>query len=234
MEQRLVNVLKALLACSISVIATFQGCPKFNFDFDFRFEIFVSPLVPPSKCVAPDELIGSFVGRTQPSFDNTTEEDLFEASSESFRTTPFFHVGRAGGKFPKGFLRLVSVDVPQDSSGTITSTSDVFFVKKIGKSYIAHLPIVKGETLGDSEAWDASKCDGYLLAELRLVNNSLEIRVLNRELLDKLIDAKTILLESGDSDVKLVTNTAKSLNEIFTKYGGELFKGDVDTFRQVK
>lgn len=225
------NTIKALLAFSIPLLVSVHGCPKF--DIDLRLETFVHPLVAPGQSVAPDELIGSFRGRNELSFDTTIENDKLEIASETFRATPFFHIGRAGGEFPQGFLRMISVEVPRDSSGTITSSSEVFFVKKIGARYIAHLPIMQGELLGSIESWDENQCDGYMLAELRLTEGSLELRAFNRELLDKLIESKTIAIETADGDAKLVTNTAESLTEIVIKYGDKLFDGDGDVFDRV-
>ena len=153
---------------------------------------------------------------------------------ESSPPTTFLHVGRAGEKFPDGFLRFHSVDVPSDSSEAISSYSDVFFVKQIGDHYMAHVPIVNGETLKSSTAWDSKKCTGYLLVELRVKEDSIELRYFDPTFLDQLTKEKKIQIDNSKPKSKLVTNTPESIEEILASNGDKLFSPEVEIYKRLK
>lgn len=230
------NAVKTILVFWIPVLAAMQGCPKF--DLELQLETFAQPLVAPADAVCPDELIGTFVCRDEPSTDENAELDLLdipdEIEEESFSSTQYLHVGRAGGKFPDGFLRFVSVGLPDDSKGAINSSSDVFFVKKVDSRFIAHLPVMKGKPVGVIEAWDEAQCRGYLLAEIRIVNDALELRYLNHELLKELIESKKIKTQKVEPTGRIITSDGKSLRQLIESYGDRMFDVECERYDRVK
>lgn len=225
------NVRNLFLACSLPILMAFQGCP--TIDFDIQLEIFSHPLVAPNKSVVPNELVGSFI-ESQALLETEEIEDIFDVPVETTESTTIVHVGRAGGKFPKGFLRFVYVEVPMDSKGTISSSSEVFFVKKVGARFIAHLPIVQGKAVSPGESWDESKCDGYLLAEIRMLDDAFELRYFNLDLLDRLIKSKQIKIEIGEDKMRMITNSAESLTKLITKHGDQLFDDNPQKYTRIK
>lgn len=69
------NALKAFFVCSASLLATACGCPLLDFNFEIGGpNVFVAPI----ESIAPDELVGSFMPRSEHLADTATEAEAFQ------------------------------------------------------------------------------------------------------------------------------------------------------------
>lgn len=96
------------------------------------------------------------------------------------------HIGMAGEGFPKGFVRIVRVDVPHDANNRIEHSSIFGFTARIGESYILHIPVPKELPIENSTYegnWDPERFDHYLLAFLKPTDAGIELRLLNSDFL---------------------------------------------------
>lgn len=227
------SAFKAVLVCSFSILATAQGCPKV--DLNLQLEMFAHPLVSPTDAVYPPELIGTFVRRNKPSKDNDAELDVPDGFPEDTPpSTQFFHVGRAGGKLPNGFFRIVFVDVPDDSNSTIQTSSTIGFVKQIGSRFLVHTPIIRGEVIENLEVWNDEQCEGYLLAEIRMLKDGFELRNLNHELLEEMIESKKIKTQKLAPSDRIILADGESIKTFIESYGDKMFEVEGERFDRIQ
>ena len=204
------------------LLVTCSGCPDFlaNFDLDLRFPVSAESLVDPKDAVAPGVLVGSYRGGVESHYD----EDL--KITHKYREN--IHIGRAEVGFPDGFLKLLSVEVPIDSKGALTTSHIVFFVKEVDSRLIAHIPLEDGEISESIEKWDEAKCDGFYLVELKISENGLLWKTIDLDAFDKLNDAKVLNVENGH----LIKNSRKELLEIIEAHGEKLFQLEIMRYRK--
>ena len=203
-----------LVACS--------GCPDIfpSFDLDIRFPVSAESLVDPKDAVVPAKLVGSYRGGVESRYD------------ENFKITHKYreniHIGRAGAGFPTGFLKMLSVEVPIDSKGALTTSHIVFFVKEVDSRLIAHIPLVDGEIFESIEKWNESKCDGFFLVELKSSENNLSWKMIDLDAFDELTEAKVLNVENG----QLIKNSRKELLEIIEVHGRKLFQTEIIRYQK--
>lgn len=216
------------------VVISMQGCPKFGFDFDLKFDYFRDPLVDPARAECPEELIGSYVGR-----DESTFIGEFEKSKYAGRAVPYFHIGRAGNGYPNGCLRLMTVTVPKTSKGTLQSSSTIFFVKKVGSNYIMHLLDPFGDDgvehpRWDAAKWEAAKRGGYMFLAIRRTKTGIDMRMINLTLLDELIaNGKLEVAPNDDSSVRLIVTPAAKVEALFVECDEKMFESIGEPWRKL-
>jgi len=206
-------------------LVTVNGCPwdKFDLDLsglDLRLPVFENPLVTAQESKPVAELNGSYFVGIERLSDTAAVSDEYKANS-------FLHIGPAGGKLPRGFMRAITVNVPVGEKGTTNSEASIFFVEKIAdKRYIAHFPIVDGECFQDFDTWDPKACSGYFVLGIYHDHHSLTFKSLNIEKLDQFAESGKLTIRNTD-EFKIITN--KDLRELFRSnnlldFGGDRYK----------
>lgn len=152
------------------------------------------PLVNPAEAKAEASLYGVY--RTEDCPDNIVH---------------WVHVGPAGGDFPAGFVRIISVSQPKerqpkDAKTALDWTTYIGFVERVGKYHVLHLPLPR-KAKGDEEKrrswwdqkWDENEVGAYMVLRLSVGDDVVEMAVLDGEFVKDEIKAKKL---TGEVDEK--------------------------------
>ena len=126
---------------SALILIVFSGC--LDLDLDFDFVNFANPTVAPEEARVHRELFGTYIFEDP----NDSEQDVglnfgrFEDSKKP--KSSILHIGRAAEGFPRGFLRLASVEIDHRGKMSVDDSDEPGFVSKIGNFYVLNLPTLK-------------------------------------------------------------------------------------------
>lgn len=152
---------------------------------------FSNPLVDPAEAKVPQEILGSYW---------MTHGDQLAPLVE-FESTPndrashsieYQHIGIAGDDHPPGFVRIVRVDVPQNSFKKIESSSLVGFAARVGEHFVLHIPIPKKLPIDETTyqgSWKPENFQGYLLAVIKPTGAGLELHLVDSDFIVSEIEA---------------------------------------------
>ena len=213
------SIYAAALAILSTVLLTSVGCIELDIDLSLPF--FTHPTVKPEKAVLHSELIGSY--RV------LSDDDVSNANS-------FVHIGRAGKKFPSGFLRTIFVDVSYKERLQLDDSNYVF-VHQIGEHYVLHYPVLKRvdedgndqfelgddrlDTITPVKGWKSSDYAGYVLLMLKPVEGGFDIAMMNTDFLKAEISAGRL---KGQTSNKSTTAEANSFGLVVKENGEELIE----------
>lgn len=84
------------------------------------------------------------------------------------------------------------------------------------------------------EVWDEAECDGYLLAEIRIVENACELRNLNQELLKELIESQKITTQEVQPSGRVITSDSETVKKLIETYGDRMFEAQGNRFDRIQ
>lgn len=197
-----------------------------------------NPLVKPAEAKAVDTLCG-----------------VYRSDDCPTNFIHYVHVGPAGGDFPAGFVRIVSVMQPRDKTEVLEEPMTyIGFVEPIGKYHILHLPL--SNAMKDKEKrrrtswngkWDENEVAGYLAMRLLIGDAGVEMAMLDGDVVKEQIRAKALTGEIEEKrsmvDGKVVvtdgpvmiTEEMGKLRDFFSRHiDGKLFEEPHWKFERVK
>jgi hypothetical protein len=164
---------------------------------------------------------------------------VFRSDDDADIFGDYAHVGSAGNGFPAGFVRIIAIKQPKDTTHALRSTTYVGFVERIGQAFILHIPGPKSGKLDDQhkvwdKKWDPDQLAGYIFMRLSLRDGGVDMSALNVEFIKKQIEGQKLAgrveVEQSKSDgnevIKSITITAETdeLRAFFERHiDGELF-----------
>lgn len=152
---------------------------------------FSNPLVDPSEATVPKELLGSYLLiQDDPSIDSF--DDPLSVDEDDVPYNEFQHIGIAGDDFPPGFVRIVRVDIPQNSVNKIEYSSLVGFTARIGDHFVLHVPVPKKLPIDETTyqgKWNPANFEGYLFAVLKPTESGIDLRIINADFIVSEIQA---------------------------------------------
>jgi hypothetical protein len=151
-----------------------------------------NPLSDPQKSKADEKLIGVWRHRTKDG-----EET-------------FYHVGRAGDKFPKGMMRIVEIAHAKGEVGP--PTEYLAFPTVVGDK--KYLNVVWEEKLVrqlDENGWKADGIPGYSFVKYQLVGNDLTVFLMDDPAKAKAIKDGKIKGEKHGNDLAMFTDSTENV-----------------------
>lgn len=160
----------------VSLVVMFGGC---------EVPTFSNSLVDPADAEVPEDLLGSYrsisdeEGGSEEEGDELYKPDPLD--EDDFQYVSFEHIGLAGDDFPPGFVRIVSVDIPDQPKGKIEHSSFVGFTAQMGENYVLHIPLPRNtEQLSKADSlyekkWNPENFDGYMLVFLKSTKAGFEL-----------------------------------------------------------
>jgi hypothetical protein len=129
----------------------------------------------------------------------------------------YYHVGKAGEKFPAGMLRAITITQNQKGELLRPEPNDTLvFTTTLGNKHflnITGLSADKIKTMGDSK-WESSMADGFFIYKYEIKENKLEVACIDSK-------QKTETIKSGkikgtiDGDKVRMTDTTENLAKFF-------------------
>jgi hypothetical protein len=152
----------------------------------------------------------------------------------------YYHIGRAGGKLPEGFLRTITAS--HEKNGALSGPGKLFaFSSEIGKSRFINLPIVAGENFDKLEhsGWDAKLAEGYFLAKYEVQGDTLTVWGFDKNAKRQAIEAgkiKGTIEKTKDGGERIYfTDTSENIAALLASPDGEkLFAKEPLRYKRVK
>jgi hypothetical protein len=166
-----------------------------------------NPLGDPKKATADTGLLG-----------------VWRASEKDGDVT-YYHVGKAGDKFPEGMLRVVAVSSNKDGKLDRPNGDDmVMFTTTVGKNHYANVTVIDADAakaLGDN--WDPSKADGYFIYKYEIAGDKLMVACMDPEQKKAAIKAGKIKGEEEGDNPRLTDSTENLARFIASPDATKLF-----------
>ncbi len=198
--KNLTHCLPAILALTMVMSV---GC------IDFHFPFFANPLVDPADATVQKELFGSFVVIDV----EKDEDDPIELDPELLReleldeeeedepSVTIWHIGRAGKRFPRGFMRVATVDSYPNGKMEVRDREhdSCLFAVKVKGVYVIHQPLSRDKDSLDlpddntsqnrNKKWSPADYQGYMIALMKPTMEGFELLDMNSDFLDAEIKA---------------------------------------------
>ncbi len=190
-----------------------------------------------------------FAEQTPKNNEAVFEFEETDGSKTDAKKTPdeVLHIGRANKNFPKGFMRMLTVNVSQKEKLMLDDTSAMFVVK-IGGDYVIHLPLAKeGDDAEEAgldfetieakriEQWKPDEYFGYMLLLAKPVTNGFDIHLVKSEFLKAEIEAGRLVGSTGNDDEELIMKAKTTeLNNFFIANLKKLYGENIMTLRRLK
>jgi hypothetical protein len=216
---------------------------------------FSNPLVDPADAEVPQEILGSYLLVQEQPATQVTELPFSLDDDPVTSSLEYQHIGIAGDDYPPGFVRIVRVDVPQNSTDKIEYSSLVGFSARIGDHFVLHIPVPRKLPIDETtyqNSWDPENFEGYLLAVITPTDSGLELQMLDTDFIVAEINAGRLagnytprqsaqgLDQSGEPLATpppelTVTANQESLVAFFKQHlDGDLIFGDPTRYRRIK
>lgn len=131
--------------------------------------------------------------------------------------TEYYHVGKAGEKFPDGMLRIIITHFDDDGVLSKPNCDDTLaFTTNLGDNHflnITGLDAEKAKTLAKYN-WKPSMAEGYFIYKYEVKGDKVEVAAIDRKIKEETIQAGKIKGIIDDNKVRL-TDTTDNLAKFF-------------------
>jgi len=134
----------------------------------------------------------------------------------------YYHVGKAGDKFPEGVLRVRTV--VHDKNGELdrpNGDDTIMFTTTMGKNHYVNVTVIDAEAvkaLGDK--WDPAKADGYFIYKYEIDGDKLSVATIDSDQKKAAIKAGKLKGE-GEGDNPRFTDSTENLARFIASPAGD-------------
>lgn len=210
----------------LAVLVALSGCAIPEFEHS---------LIPPEEAKPAPKMFG-----------------MYRMVDEQGEIESIVHVGKAGGNYPDGFVRIITIDQKKDPNEELGFESFVGFVAETEGGWILHLPLdhVDHALLRDEKQserkWKTSDVESYILLKIVPADEGLEMGITNSNYVAEQIEAGKLAgravrkkdengKETADFESIKVTAEPKELREFFKQHMDQgLFPEDMGKLERIE